>query len=305
MKWVAYIIGTLTTAGAAVYLAVYLYRWEWQRAVLAGVLLIVVEVFLACVVVIDRISRLEQRISASERRSDTVRQRLDQSAQLPDPTFRWLDGDGRLPWSGSSNSTYVFIPVLLATGALLSALAWVVQRIATVVVRPAANRRLSGRLAPLAAPPQGIAGRPADLEDGPALGGSPRRVWFTATVSLIVGTLLAGMVVALAGATQTRPQERPDEAATTFLLQLAVRDANPDQERRELRAQQLWESCRGATPTPLKNAPLSHVEGNVYAGVVSPALTDHNKMRLRGCLVDVQIDRAHFTLVGEGDIDHR
>jgi hypothetical protein len=41
----------------------------------------------------------------------------------------------------------------------------------------------------------------------------------------------------------------------------------------------------------------------MFAGVVRPALSDHDLMRLRGCLEDATLERAHLTVVGIGDAD--
>ena len=46
MKYLSYVFGGVSAAAAAGYLIVYLYRWEWQRAILSGVLLLVIEGFL-------------------------------------------------------------------------------------------------------------------------------------------------------------------------------------------------------------------------------------------------------------------
>ena len=36
MRRIAYVFGSLAAAGAGTYLVVYLYRWQWQRAILCG-----------------------------------------------------------------------------------------------------------------------------------------------------------------------------------------------------------------------------------------------------------------------------
>lgn len=54
---------------------------------------------------------------------------------------------------------------------------------------------------------------------------------------------------------------------------------------------------------PLSRATLGSLGDGLYAGVVRPALTDHDRMRLTGCLEDASLDRTHLTVVGIGDTD--
>ncbi|WP_406479056.1 hypothetical protein [Streptomyces sp. NBC_01615] len=74
-------------------------------------------------------------------------------------------------------------------------------------------------------------------------------------------------------------------------------------ERQTLAAHQLWEGCRDSTSVPLNRATLGSLGDGLFAGVVRPALTDHDRMRLTGCLEDTSVDRAHLTVVGIGDAD--
>ncbi|MFJ4789111.1 hypothetical protein [Streptomyces sp. NPDC088794] len=301
MRRIAYLFGSLAAAGAGTYLVVYLYRWQWQRAILCGILLLVVEVMLLGIVLLGRLARIEERVkeSAERQRELTNRQedvlvRLRQGpVERESARFRWLED--------TADRTYVFVPVLMVTGVLLSGLAWVVQRIASATGRPA-ERRLAGRLTVLTAPDPATAG---ELEDRPALGGRRSKGYTArvAAVAVVGAALLAGLVVGLADLTQTREQHENDNEATSVLLQVDMRGSGMTAERRTLAAQQVWERCRDATSVPLNHATLGDLGDGVYAGVVRPALTEHDRMRLRGCLEDTSLDRAHLTVVGIGDAD--
>ena len=301
MRRIAYVFGSLAAAGAGTYLVVYLYRWQWQRAILCGILLLVVEVMLLGIVLLARLTRIEERVKESDARQRelTARQedvlgRLRQtSAERDGARFRWLED--------TADRTYVFVPVLMVTGVLLSGLAWVVQRIASATGRPA-ERRLAGRLAVLAAPEPGtLAG---ELEDRPAIGRRSRgRVARTAVVGVVGAALLAALVVGLADLTQTREQSASGSEATSVLVQVDVRGADMTAERQALAAQQVWERCRDSTSVPLNHATLGSLGDGMFAGVVRPALTEHDRMRLRGCLEDAALDRAHLTVMGMGDTD--
>ncbi|MEU6251638.1 hypothetical protein [Streptomyces sp. NPDC047043] len=301
MKKLVYVFGGLAAAGAGTYLVIYLYRWQWQRAMLCGVLLLVVEVMLFGLVTLGRLGRIEERLRDTDRRQRelTARQedalaRLRQpSADHEEARFRWLEDP--------ADRTYVFVPVLMVTGVLLSGLAWVVQRIASATARPA-ERRLAGRLTVLTAPDP-VAHD--DLEDMPPLIAppSPRRTARVAAVGLVAVALLGALVVGLADLTQTRDESRNDSAATSVILKVDLRGPDMSAERRSLAALQVWERCRDSTSVPLSHATLGDLQDGVFAGVVRPALTGHDRMRLRGCLEDATLEYAHLTVVGIGDAD--
>jgi hypothetical protein len=303
MKRIAYVFGWLAAAGAGTYVVIYLYRWQWQRAVLCGVLLLVVEVMLLGITLIGRLSRIEERVRETQdqvresgvRQQDVLTRLREAPVRQSAGRFRWLDEP--------AERTYVFVPVLMVTGVLLSGLAWVVQRVATVTARPA-ERRLAGRLAVLAAPDPAA---DTDLEDLPPAGGRRSRgqVARATAVSAVGAALLSALVVELADLTETREEKRNDSEATSILVKVDLRGSGSliSNERRSLAARQVWEQCRDSTSVPLNRATLGDLGDGVFAGVVRPALTEHDQLRLRGCLEDTTLDRAHLTVVGIGDAD--
>ncbi|WP_155055324.1 hypothetical protein [Streptomyces blattellae] len=300
MRRIAFVFGALAAAGAGTYLVVYLYRWQWQRAILCGVLLLIVEIMLLGIVMLGRLARIEERVRDTDRRQreltarqEDVLSRLRTSTPEPEGAglFRWLDDP--------TERTYVFVPVLMVAGVALSGLAWVVQRVASATSRPA-ERRLAGRAAVLSAPGPDIVD---DLEDLPPPGtrGSQAGAGRVATVIVVGIALLAALVVGLAEVTQTRAEPDNASRATSVLFQVDTRDASMTAERRSLAAQQLWERCRDSTSVPLHHATLGDLGDGLFAGAVRPALSEHDRMRLRGCLEDATLDRAHLTVVGIGD----
>jgi hypothetical protein len=301
MRKIAYVFGALVAAGAGTYLVVYLYRWQWQRAMICGVLLLVVEVMLLGLVTLGRLSRIEERLRDTDRRQRELDARQeDVLTRLREPAvaheerrFRWLEDP--------AERTYVFVPVLMVAGVLLSGLAWVVQRVASATAKPA-ERHLAGRLAVLAAPDPAASD---DLESLPPLGGRPSRgrTARLATVILVGAALLAALVVGLADLTQTRKEEANENEATSVVVRIELRGVDMSSDGRALAAQQIWESCRHSTAAPLRHATLGDLGDGTFAGVIRPALTDHDLMRLRGCLEDATLDRAHLTVVGVGDAE--
>ncbi|MVO87619.1 hypothetical protein GPA10_23385 [Streptomyces sp. p1417] len=295
MKYVSYLLGGLTAAAAAAYSVVYLTRWEWQRALICGVLLLVVEGLLVCALLLHRIGRLERRIADADERTDEVRRRLTEARAEQGVRFRWLEPHG----PDGAHRTYVFVPVLMAAGVLLSGVAWVVQKISAATARPGAERRLAGRLTRLTAPPHDLRGRVPDLEATPPV--PPPRTLRAVVVTAVVaasGLLLALLVGTLSDATQTRPGKRSASAATTVVYQVEVH-GTADADARALAARELWERCRRSTAVLNVRAPLTRLSPDVWAGVIRPALSDHDVMRLRGCLVDATAHRTRAKVLGE------
>ncbi|MEU7029223.1 hypothetical protein AB0A60_21365 [Streptomyces sp. NPDC046275] len=295
MKYVGYLLGGVFAGYAAYYVVAYLYRWEWHRALMSGILLLVMEGFLVCLVLLNRMSRLQQRVEASEAQVEEVRRRLEQTRRPEPGRFRWMDGER----PGGENRTYVFVPVLMMAGVVLSGAAFVIQKIAGATARPAMERRLAGRLAALAAPPEALGGS-VRLEDRPAVPPARRRrTWLTVAAALAGGVVAAVLFTVLADATQTRPERRPDSAASTVVFRIEMRGAPSPQDLR-LAAGDLWETCRRSTAARNERAALSRLEDTVYAGVIRPALPAHDLMRLRGCIEDATTERAAARVLGEG-----
>ncbi len=317
-RLLAYLFGGLVAAGAASYVVIYLYRWQWQRTILSGVLLLVVEVLLLGLAILDRLSRLERRLRDDERRQRDEREELlarlraqpsgFESAARPDavePPPRPEDAAlarARFAWLDQSldreRHTFVFVPVLLAAGVVLSGLAWVVERIARRTARPIAAAGLAARLAPLAAPPGGLAAGVPELPDRPAVGpgrGGQRR-WLRLAGWAAVVVACCGLVVGLAELTRTQPPERGADAATTVLFSVDSRGL--PEGRGALAAQQQWERCRDATSVPLDHAGLAALDDTIYAATIYPSLSEHDQMRLLGCLEDTAIDRVQLHVIG-------
>ncbi|WP_432589196.1 hypothetical protein ABVG11_30655 [Streptomyces sp. HD1123-B1] len=301
MKYVGFLFGGLSATYAGYYLVLYLYRWEWQRALISGVLLLVIEGFLACLVLLSRLSRLERRLVEYDARVEEVRRRLEQSREAaPDRRFRWI-GSEEL---NGTQRTFVFVPVLMVAGAALSGVAFLIQKVAGVTTRPGAERRLAGRLAGLTAPP-GAGARSPRLEDRPAV--PPSRAGRKAAALAAAVASVALLVVmrgSLADATQTRPEAAPDAAATTVVFQVDMR-GEVAAEARQLAADDLWQTCRRSTAALNDRTSLHRLEEKVYAGVIRPALPPHDVMRLRGCIEDASTNRATARVLGEGQAASR
>ena len=138
-------------AAAGWYVFVYLHRWEWNRAIVSGVIFLAAEVGLLGALVLDRVARLYRRVDALDRRPDErVVTILREHRSEPLRPFAWL----------KPGQTNVFVPVLLGAGVVLSGLAWLVDRIARLTAVPTMERGLARRLGRLQLPPGGLLGEP-------------------------------------------------------------------------------------------------------------------------------------------------
>ncbi len=143
---------TLLAAGA--YFFVYLYRWEWNRAQVSAAIFIAAEIGVVAMLLTDRMRRIERRLDRLGGEGADRRLHILRSTQpAPRVTFAWLTRTDR---------TSVFIPVLLGAGAVLSALAWVVERFARATAGRGAERGLANRLGALEPPTGGLLDGGAD-----------------------------------------------------------------------------------------------------------------------------------------------
>ncbi len=146
-------LGAGVLASTALYFFVYLWRWEWNRAVIAGLLFVATEVAVATVMVLNRLGHLNERLASPD---PAVLVRIRESAPPRRDHFEWLS-----PRTGRMG---VFVPVLIGMGVVASGLAWLVERVARVTAGPAMERGLASRLGPLAWPAGGLV---PDHDDNP------------------------------------------------------------------------------------------------------------------------------------------
>jgi hypothetical protein len=161
------LLGTATLAASGFYTFVYLYRWEWNRALISAAIFIAAEVAVMGSLLSHRLKVLAGRLDAQEAAAAAVEgrnarlERIREAAPPPRATFAWLSRPEQLN---------VFVPVLMGAGVLMSGIAWLVERVARATVRPAAERGLAAQLDGLALPAHGFVAverEPLDLLRGP------------------------------------------------------------------------------------------------------------------------------------------
>ena len=148
---VAATLGGVMMFFTALYFFVYLWRWEWNRALIAGVLFVATEVAMASAVVLSRLRRMEERLQAPD---PAVLARIRETAPPAHDHFEWL--------SPKSGRLGVFVPVLIGMGVVASGLAWLVERLARATAGPALERGLAARLSALSWPAGGLVPQKGD-----------------------------------------------------------------------------------------------------------------------------------------------
>ncbi|MCW2615796.1 MAG: rane protein of unknown function [Frankiales bacterium] len=179
MTHLSWTIGLLALVGSGSYVLVYLWRWEWHRALLVGLLFVAALVVMATALVLRRLTRLERRWQELTARGDEEHLlQVVRSAPRPPTPFSWL-GPEQLSRTG------IFIPVLLGSGVVLSGLSWLVERVAGGAARSGVERELAHDLGAIAFPTTPLVPSPAEAltgdggTDSPGLrlllGPAPRR----------------------------------------------------------------------------------------------------------------------------------
>lgn len=279
------VLVVVVLVSSAAYLLVYLYRWEWNRALVSGIFVLAAELALIASGLGRRLRTVERTLEQHTRQlhEDRIRELLA-AAPAPRPlSFDWL----RRPPAGLS----VFIPVLLGAGAVLSALAFVVERIAIATADPALQRDMTRNLARLGIPDGGFLRGPSlppRIEfDSDAR--RPRRVRLLTWTAIVLaaGLLVSFLISGLANVAMARHE--PDRSNESTLLSLEIRqrgEIRPVTETFDL----LWGACRSRVPATVNVAEiLSTVPGMVDVRL-DHGLGRTSARKLGGCLEDAMID---------------
>jgi len=279
------------------YAVLYLSRWEWNRAIIAGLFFVAIEVIVVGMLLLERLRHLEERVAdviatrpAAPPAIDDgpVREALRETAAPPGDHFAWL--------RDATHHTNVFLPVLLGAGMLASALAWAVEHLARATLTPVRERRLVEGLGALR-PPAGLL---ATAAPPPATRHRVRH----ASVRLTAAALVVGATIGTVGALDfvaDRLQSRPDVhvAGVDTVIELQLRGAIADRDPERV-VGHLWSTCTGPDVFRLRTLPPPIVtlgDDGVISLRVAAHVGEHAMARLRGCLNDNTLDRVQARVV--------
>jgi hypothetical protein len=145
VKIIAWLAGIGTLVAGAAYMVVSLNRWEWNRALFFGLIVLIAEVALATGLVLRRLARLEYN---TKRNVDPAVVQILHETRPTRDRFAWM--------RESTGQFNVFITFLVGGGVILSGIAWLVDKLAARTSSPAGEERLARHLYPISYPTGGL-----------------------------------------------------------------------------------------------------------------------------------------------------
>jgi hypothetical protein len=275
----------VAAASSGAYMLIYLYRWQWNRALIAAIFFVAAEVALVAELLLERLRRVERALEApapvvvvpvaSPEEFAVARSRLREAAPPATRHFAWL--------RDSATQHNVFLPVLLGAGVIASAVAWLVEAVARRTVHPVLDRPAAAGLARLAFPPDGLLGEP-----GPVPAPRKPRRWLLVLAAVAVTIGMGLTIDVLADATQTRPDDLAEGVVTVIDVELFGARAGEDVERH---AEDLYGICESDNfATSLSDPLIVQVGERHVRYVVHDDLGERGSMRFRGCLEDTMLE---------------
>ncbi len=283
----ARLVGTLVTVGvlgwSTVYFVVYIGRWEWNRAIVSGMVAIGLLVVLSTSLVLRRLSALDRRLDLelAPRADDVI---CTSNAAAARRRFDWLHSDGE--------DTGVFIPVLLGTGVILSLLAYTLERVAGAFASTTLDRRTASIIPldlPLSSGP--VAGGPLSATDRSCLPDRSASRRARVLVGLMMAALLGAGVEGVRRLTQSTDGAIHEPGRTTVVIDVDTKRGRTP----EAAVMSMWALCRPRVDEPDLVSLVS--DGSRVTIEIDRALRPTAERRLKGCFEDAVLDYAVLDVV--------
>jgi hypothetical protein len=272
-------VAVLIAAGTSgAYVLIGLYRWEWHRALVAGVFFLASELALMGLSLGNRLSRLERNV---RRLGEDVRAG-DLSAA---PPYRDAATGPDLPWLdvvAHGRERHVFVPILLGSGAIISALAYLIER-ASASTAGAVSR--TGDLPGFEAlvPPAHLIGD-APTAVPPHTNGRHHAAMIGGLVALAVGA--TGILVLREQTMSVVEQTVPGSAV---VVDVDVRSRRWDTPTEQLGAT-LWAECSSRLGAPFSLEAMTVLDAGSVRYTIVPEPPTLEERRFTGCLQDALLD---------------
>jgi hypothetical protein len=146
VKVVAWLAGVGPLVAATVHMVVSLNRWQWNGALLLGLVGLIPGVGLATGFVLPRLAGQER--SGEARPDPAVLAALRSTRPPARDRFVWL--------RDMTSQMNVFVTFLVGGGIVISGAAWLVDRAASLTATPVRERRLARDFGAIAYPPDGL-----------------------------------------------------------------------------------------------------------------------------------------------------
>ena len=281
-KRIAYAVLTVVLAASGTYMFVYLYRWEWNRTLIAGIFFVAAEIGLIGAAILERLKKMEGRLETRAAEPPALAA-IQETAPEPKAGFKWLTRTG---------GTNVFVPVLMGAGFVVSGIAWLVERFAHATARPALERGLAWRLAPLSLPEGGFVGGSVSV-----LAPRPSRTKARVKHTLLTVAVAAALVLSvdmLSDLTKNRPDPALPGTSSTLVVEIKTRAAGSSSVET---ASRLWSACAGTVPAYIETPKIAALGSGKALIVTQPALGEHTQRRLSGCVSDATLDEVVASVV--------
>jgi hypothetical protein len=259
---------------STLYVFVYLYRWEWHRAIVAGLFALGAGILLASTVILAALHRIERRLDALDARprpsaatSSDATATTNRHVAEPAIVLREASPASRhFAWLARPDSMGVFVPILIGAGVLLSGIAYVIERVGAFVAR---GRHRS----------------PHPL----------RRLFaIVASVAVSVVALIAAVDV-LRDATETRPEPWLGHGTTHLVVDV---DATKHPRDTLDTAAMLWSSCRDRVNPTIGLVEVTPLGEKRVDLLLDQVVGPQAQRRLTGCIDDIGHDLVLARVVG-------
>ncbi|HSE08084.1 MAG TPA: hypothetical protein VLB29_05420 [Nocardioidaceae bacterium] len=295
VMWLALAAVVIVAGGHFVY---YLFLWEWGRAGIAGTGFTAALVVAATFLFLSRIQRIERRLDellliaehgaslSSENNADTVASEIE-----PRPDFPWLRHPAGPQVVGlaalvayEAPDQSVFIPVFLAAGLVISAVAGVVERVAFKRYR---GRGRGSGTQPLPGAREILASRPRSL-----LVGFP-----------VIGVVITAVAVGGLYVVSHYWSKPIGPGVTTLTVEVSSRGEAATNDVEVVEAVGRYCSLNSGTGVTYLGVAPGGPGGSTYLRV-SPLLDEDAQDRLVGCLEDAILE-WHSLDVTRTELDPR
>jgi len=145
MKLIAWLAGIGTLIGGLAYMIVSLNRWEWNRALFFGLIVVMAELALATGLILRKLTHMSAEQKVTPEALDVLR---ETRPGLPE-RFAWLKASTR----GDLN---VFITFLVGGGLIISGVGWLIDRLAVRTSTPLGEQRIADELEAISYPSGGL-----------------------------------------------------------------------------------------------------------------------------------------------------
>jgi len=275
----------IVLAVSGVYVIVDLARWEWNRAMMSGLVFVAALLVTVAMVVMRHLRAVEERLAELLDDRPVTRPVRD--------ALRVGDGDRaarHFAWLRSSSDRLgVFVPVLLGAGVIVSFLTYVIEHVASAVARGTVDRTTERSL--ITELPLG-GGIRRSVE--PSGGGRPHGPLALIAVGLAAAVLVTMTILALRDLTQTRLEDLTRPGSSSIVI--GVEQRRTEDPAVDIVAG-LWSACRSRLPGGIRVSRIIPTGPDEAMLVIDRALGRSGRLRIVGCIEDLTLDLVRADVV--------